>query len=258
MSKRPSPNPDSSHQAPKKPKTNPVFRYTAPTGRVRVTPTVNEHNSTTSESSGSISRSTVVTLSKSEDGRRRGSEKYRNWQQRPSTPPKNQPPDPLIGAHDPTDEDISATFTPEQDNFQNTTETLKSKRQRNNNTSVSHYIFLLSGVISNLYCSLESSTGMALTSRNVSRWTPSTQRSRRFPQPVFLFCLQKAGWHYLQVRRLHGWSPAEVSKLYSFRALFPAISPSQGEGFYIYHSNKFWRFISAGMDSFSTRLHFKV
>jgi hypothetical protein len=40
------------------------------------------------------------------------------------------------------------------------------------------------------------------------------------------------------VRRLHGWSPAKVSKLYSFRPLFPAISPNQGEDFiYITSTN---------------------
>ena len=129
--------PESSHQAPKKPKTNSVFRSAVP--RVRVTPTVNEPSS-----SGSISGSTVVTLSKSEDGRRRASGKYRNRQQRPSTPPKDPFPDPNIEAcsyPDPNSEAISATVTPEPEGIQNlnTTQTSKTKRKRNNNTSVSHF-----------------------------------------------------------------------------------------------------------------------
>lgn len=158
MSKR-QPDPDSSQQAPKKHKTNSVFRFAVP----RVTPTTVNERSSTSSSASIVSRSTITTLSKSEDGRRRGSEKYRNRQerpstpQRPSTPPKDQYAHPVVGAHPIGEpEDFSSTFTPEQDGFQNTTETSKSKRQRNNNTSVSLYIFISpcgTGALSDLYCS---------------------------------------------------------------------------------------------------------
>ena len=221
MSKRPT-EPDSSHQPPKKPKTSSVFRSAVP--RVRVTPTVNEPSS-----SGSLSRSTVVTLSKSDDGRRHASGKIRNRQERPSTHPKDQITIEPSGHPDYCD-DQSTPVTPEPERIQNKTETSKTKRHRNNNNSVSHYKSLPSA-LSNLYCPLDSSTGMAITSSIIPWRNPSTWRSRRIPEPVNVLYLQEAKWHSLQVRGLHRWRPAEVSKLYSFRAPFTAISPSQGKDY---------------------------
>ena len=132
MSKRPT-DPESAQQPPKKSKTSSVFHTAVP--RLRPTPTVNEP-----PSSGSTSRSTVVTLSKSEDGQRRVNGKYRNRQERGSTQPKEQFPDTCIveePAGIPNSEEQSATVTPER----STTQPSKPKRQRNNNTSVSHYGF---------------------------------------------------------------------------------------------------------------------
>jgi hypothetical protein len=130
MSKRQM-EPDNSHQAPKKAKGNSVFRSAVP----RATRTVDE-----ARSSRSTSRSTVITISKSEDGRRRASGQYRNQQQRTLTP-KGPTPGPNIeawgGDSDPI-EGNSATVTPD------TTQTSKTaKRTRNNNTAVSRYIISL-------------------------------------------------------------------------------------------------------------------
>ena len=132
---------DSFQKLPKKPKTNSIFRSAV--SRVRVTPTVDEPSS-----SSTISRSTVATLSKNEDGRRRASGKYLNRQHITSTPPNDQVSDPNILAasgqehHGPhPSDDISALITPEVDGLQNTTQSSKTKRQRNNTTSVSHHMF---------------------------------------------------------------------------------------------------------------------
>jgi hypothetical protein len=141
MSKRQT-EPDLTDQASKKPKTSSGFRSAVP--KIKLTPTVNEP---ISSSSGSISRSTVVTLSKSDDGRRHASGRYRNRQDRPSTQLKDQFPDPGLNK-DPSgipdsSEDQSATgVPPEPEGVQDTTETSKTKRQRNNNNSVSHKIIL--------------------------------------------------------------------------------------------------------------------
>jgi hypothetical protein len=128
MSKRQT-EPEPSHPAPKKAKGNSVFRSAVP----RVTRTADE-----ASSSRSTLRSTVITLSKTEDGRRRASGRYRNQQQRSSSL-KVPIPGPNIeacgGDSAPTDE-ISATVTPD------TTQTSRTgKRTRNNNTAVSGYTF---------------------------------------------------------------------------------------------------------------------
>jgi hypothetical protein len=116
MSKRPT-EPDSSHQVQKKTKANPVFRSAVP----RVALTANETANET-RSSRSASRSTVITLSKNEDGRRRASGRYRN---RTHTS-KDPFPDPSIEARDVPDSSEPPTVTPE------------TRRKRNNNTAVSH------------------------------------------------------------------------------------------------------------------------
>lgn len=138
MSKRPT-EPDFSQQAPKKAKGNSVFRSAVP----RVARTVDE-----ARSSRSTSRSTVITISKSEDGRRRASGRFRNQQQRSSTS-KVPIPGPNIeacGGDSDSIEGNSATVTPD------TTQTSKTaKRTRNNNTAVSHYIFSLTLRLSNIF-----------------------------------------------------------------------------------------------------------
>ena len=129
MSKRPT-EPDSFRQAAKKAKTNPVFRTAIP----RVAPTTNEPNS-----SRSASRSTVITLSQREDGRRRATGRYRDQQRRSSTL-KDPSPDPNFETCEVSE---SCEVTPEQDSIQNTMHTSKTKRKRNNNNAVCHYIVIV-------------------------------------------------------------------------------------------------------------------
>ena len=110
---------ESSHQAPKKAKMNSIFRSGA------------------ASSSQSTARSTVITLSKSEDGRWRGSKGYRNRQEKPSTA-KDPSPNPHFEpcmVSDPSEE-LPATDPPEPEGIQNMSQTSKKKRQRNNNTAV--------------------------------------------------------------------------------------------------------------------------
>jgi hypothetical protein len=142
MSKR-QPDSSESHQASKKRKSIPVFRSAVP--RVRSdTPTANEPSS-----SRSTARSTVTTLSQGEDGRRRASGTYRNRQQRAST----LMGDPNIeagGIPDPSE--AIATNTPEPDGIQDTTETSKTKRKRNNNAAVSHLFSCLAFFLTYFAC----------------------------------------------------------------------------------------------------------
>ena len=184
MSKRQS-QPDSSHQGAKKPKIKFVFHSAVP----RVTPTTNEPSS-----SHSTSRSTVITLSQSEDGWWCASGRHRNRQQRPSTPNDPIPEPKTLDVPDPS-EGISTAVMPEPlaDGIQNTTQSSKTNWKRNNNTAVSHCIFFLPGTLSNIFCLLESSPGMAHASPNVSGWNPLTQQPEQFSQPVNLLCLQEAG-----------------------------------------------------------------
>lgn len=141
MSKRQS-QPDSSHQGAKKPKINSVFRSAVP----RVTPTANEPSS-----SRSTSRSMVITLSQSEDARRRASGRHRNRQQRPSTPNDPIPEPKTLNAPDPSEGISTAVMLePLAEGIQNMTQSSKTNRKRNNNTAVSHCIFFLPGTLSNI------------------------------------------------------------------------------------------------------------
>jgi hypothetical protein len=114
---------ESFHQAPKKAKINSIIR------------------SGEASSSQSTARSTVITLSKSEDGRRRGSKGYRNRQEKPSTA-TDPLPDPNFETcmvSEPSEE-VPATVPPEPEGIQNTSQTSKKKRQRNNNTAVGLFL----------------------------------------------------------------------------------------------------------------------
>lgn len=130
---------DSSHRSHKKTKKTFEFRTAVSQGR-------NSNKSTNSLREPGTSRltstSTVVTLSRNEGGRRRGSGRYRHREDTSSISKEFFPPPDMEAGNVPNfSEMISGTG--ESDVTQNITQTSKAKRSRNNNNSVSTLFYYL-------------------------------------------------------------------------------------------------------------------